>query len=646
MSALLDAALYYAEQGLHVFPLYEPLPDHSCSCGNLNCEGIGKHPRTPHGFTDASTDEAVIRDWWRRWPEANIGVQTGDGLLVLDVDERHGGEDALHKLEDVHGALPQTAEVVTGGGRHLWFRLSNGQKVRCSEGQLAPGLDVRAEGGYVVAPPSLHSGLKRYSWELTGVDEKIGIAPVPPWLLEKLTTPPPRGSESSGVNPSEVLKGVPEGKRDDTLFRYACSLRRRWIARAEAATLVLAAARVCRPPFTDKEALEKIEQAWRYPPGGGTFHPDEVEVRGIAGSVGGYPTPAEEKPEPPPDPAAFLRGELRNVARLKTGFPTLDQATRGGIPAGIVTALIGAPHSGKTAFASQIAIRAASEGYLVVILFKDEGRFAGAVRLGQQFGLERTKLENQDPDEIERFADALIERDIRLPDGDSAQWNLENLISWLEAEAHGGPRLLIVDTIQSAYAKASEDGRSLREEIEAKMRLLEGAAKRGALVIVASEMSRSAYRHKNEKENIRGIAAGAESRAIEYVSRLILTLEGDAEKVITAKVEKNSPGGKRPVLRLKFDPTRATFREISEDEAESEVDESSKAEEQKKRAKLMEKIRKALREHLELSVRGLEREVKGDKERLAEVRDEMVEDGLLLMREKGPSKLFRLPDVE
>jgi hypothetical protein len=109
------AALRYARRGWPVFPLFEAI-DGRCACGNRNCEDKGKHPRTPHGFKDAATEEKIIIAWWNRWPDANVGIATGrqSGLLVLDVDPDNG-EESLKKL--LGGSdLPKTQKVCTGGG--------------------------------------------------------------------------------------------------------------------------------------------------------------------------------------------------------------------------------------------------------------------------------------------------------------------------------------------------------------------------------------------------------------------------------------------------------------------------------------------------------------------------------------------------
>jgi hypothetical protein len=83
----LEAALAYARDGLHVFPLHNTDVAGACSCGRTDCHSAGKHPRTGHGHRDASTDPQQIRRWWSMWPDANVAIATGEsGLVVIDVD--------------------------------------------------------------------------------------------------------------------------------------------------------------------------------------------------------------------------------------------------------------------------------------------------------------------------------------------------------------------------------------------------------------------------------------------------------------------------------------------------------------------------------------------------------------------------------
>lgn len=137
-----------------------------CSCRQLDCGSPGKHPRTRQGLRNATSDPALIREWWQRWPTANLGIRTGavSGLVVIDVDPDHGGLDTMRSLAAEH-AIPKGLRVRTGsGGWHLYFAHPGGQ-IRNSAGTaLGPGVDVRGDGGYVIAPPSRHISGSTYQW--------------------------------------------------------------------------------------------------------------------------------------------------------------------------------------------------------------------------------------------------------------------------------------------------------------------------------------------------------------------------------------------------------------------------------------------------------------------------------------------------
>jgi hypothetical protein len=159
--SLLEVALGYAEAGRALFP----------------CLPNAKEPACKRGFRDATTNPATICRWWRN-TDYNIGIATGiaSGVFVLDVDGTDGAA-SLAELEAKHGPLPATATSTTGRGRHLWFATST--PVPCSAGRVGIGLDIRGDGGYVVAPPSIHPNGRRYEW-LRSDDP---VEP-PTWLLE------------------------------------------------------------------------------------------------------------------------------------------------------------------------------------------------------------------------------------------------------------------------------------------------------------------------------------------------------------------------------------------------------------------------------------------------------------------------------
>lgn len=172
-------ARVYASRGWSVLPLHTPraaATPAACSCGRRECAAPGKHPRVRwERFTGCPPTTAEVEAWFRRWPDANVGVVTGlvSGVVVLDVDPRNGGEESLAGLGE--GRLPPTASVRTGGGgRHLWFAAP---EAPVASRPLAPGLELKGEGGLVVVPPSLHVSGERYSWVA-----QSPLAPLPPFL--------------------------------------------------------------------------------------------------------------------------------------------------------------------------------------------------------------------------------------------------------------------------------------------------------------------------------------------------------------------------------------------------------------------------------------------------------------------------------
>lgn len=211
---LLWAAVTYAGCGWPVFPTE------------------GKRPlaaAAPHGLRSATTDLTTARSWWQRWPDAGVAIVTGavSGLVVVDVDGDEGVA-ALKALEAEHGALPRTRLAQTGGGGwHLLFA-HPGVEVRNSAGRLGPGLDVRGDGGYVIAPPSPHPSGSTYRWI-----RKREPLPAPEWLLTSMrppaTAPRPHAVPAASVRAStpwataalrgevEAVAGAQPGTRNATL---------------------------------------------------------------------------------------------------------------------------------------------------------------------------------------------------------------------------------------------------------------------------------------------------------------------------------------------------------------------------------------------------------------------------------------------
>jgi len=245
---LMEAALAYAELGHPVFP----------------CVPAGKIPLTSHGFKDATTDPARIRQWWAAAPKANIGLPT-EGLLVIDVDgtENDWPGDTEKALDLTSAALATTPH----GGRHYIYRQPGGKAWKSTAGRLAPKVDTRANGGYIVVPPSVVDG-RAYQWIETLRLEvpRDALPEPPPWLSEALDD---TGTETGPGDPNTDANAIPSGQRNATLASLAGTMRRVGMGRAEIrAALLQANADRCHPPLAAAEVEQIAASVGRYEPDG------------------------------------------------------------------------------------------------------------------------------------------------------------------------------------------------------------------------------------------------------------------------------------------------------------------------------------------------------------------------------------------
>ncbi|MER9911685.1 bifunctional DNA primase/polymerase [Mesorhizobium sp. M0050] len=185
----LDHALAYLANGWPLFPCRasETIDDRT---GEILAP---KTPLTSNGLRAATKNERIVREWWSRTPDAMIGIPTGKatGVWVLDLDRKPGvgdGHDWLEDMESANEPLPHTGRATTmGGGTHLFFRHVDGIRNR---GGLGVAVDVRGDGGYVIAPGSVAGDGRSYEW-IDGCGPEH-IADAPQWLLDLVTPPPVR----------------------------------------------------------------------------------------------------------------------------------------------------------------------------------------------------------------------------------------------------------------------------------------------------------------------------------------------------------------------------------------------------------------------------------------------------------------------
>lgn len=332
------AAERYAAQGLAVFPLHHPTTQ-GCSCGLLECRNAGKHPRTANGFEAATTSVAQVREWWARWPEANIGCVPGrSGHLVVDLDGPDG-ELTASRL----GLLTEpTLEVSSGredGGRHRWYHHPGGAVGNVA---LGHGVDVRADAGYVVLPPSRHRTGRVYRW-LGRMDEIVAL---PPAVVAML-----RGNASPERKPARQipLEPIRAGERNTALARYAG--RMLWTGASEAETLAVIVAlneANCDPPLDTAEVRQIVASIAKRE----AAKPSRLTSTGVHLSV------AEDLPEEPVTldaVAAAQTAEARELLERDTSsaprwtWPSLDRLQGPMMPGEfhVVGALMG---NGKSAF--------------------------------------------------------------------------------------------------------------------------------------------------------------------------------------------------------------------------------------------------------------------------------------------------------
>ena len=293
---MIAAALAYAARGWRVFPLIPrgKLPLIAKDAGGRGC-------------LDATTDAAKIREWWGAYPAANIGLATGHGFFVLDIDPIHQGDLWLESV-----TLPDTIQQQTGsGGTHFLF--AGPPTIPNSGGKIAPGVDIRGAGGYVVAPPSIHPNGRAYTWvDCEGVPTGEP-APAPQWLIDAAGVKKPVSAP--------IGEKIKKGTQHERLWKYACSLWGGKVAYTEdevyAAVLILSKRCEEVPPEAN---VEKIVHSVtrKHPPG---LSPD------YAAATKTKPSP---EPPPPPDPIDpdAISGDWKDLLHMtgKSPKPVLINA--------------------------------------------------------------------------------------------------------------------------------------------------------------------------------------------------------------------------------------------------------------------------------------------------------------------------------
>lgn len=258
----LEAALHYCDLGFSVIPIHGIVKG-KCTCGNAKCKKPGKHPRVK--WRDKSTKRPStddIKNWWKKFPNCNVGIITGEisGIAVIDVDGQEGLE-SLKALGLPIKELPETPTVKTGGGGyHLIYELPKNLNIKTRSGILNK-VDIRAEGGLIVAPPSLHASGKNYEW---AKDRGIDDVHVNRFDFSQLKQTKERPELRKKKKPTRAwfalaLEGTGKGDRNDTAARLAGRYFSLGLSEDEVIFLLDSWNRKNQPPMDNKELATTID---------------------------------------------------------------------------------------------------------------------------------------------------------------------------------------------------------------------------------------------------------------------------------------------------------------------------------------------------------------------------------------------------
>jgi hypothetical protein len=550
---LLAAALDYARRGWPVLPLHS-IRDGACTCGKADCDRPGKHPLNRlvrHGVKDATTDEEIIRVWWNAAPWANVGVATGaqSGIVVLDIDPRRGGEASWDALRRQHGALPRTPMVKTGsGGMHALFA-HPAVPIR-NRVNLAPGIDVRGDGGYIVAAASLHASGERYAWAIP--PDATPLAEMPGWLLELVRHDGGVPDADKPDDAPDAVAELPEDwherlVRDEHLFGY-------WTRK--------------KPLNGDDTSMSAYALAIanrlmrEYPD-----DPDAQRLAILRAFYNAHKKPAtltklrltlQKAKAGAPQPAPTGSAVIRNLADVKpTKVCWLDP---GRIPLGTLTVLDGDPGVGKTSIAFDYAARVSTGREMPDGKHGDlYAKPAGVVILSAEddpAATIRPKLEAMGAD-LKRIA--LLEG-VRVGTNDRMP-NLSDLAAIEDAIGRVDAKFLIVDPLM-AYLPGTKNAYRDQDMRAVLTPLIKLVGRLGVALLVVRHLTKQT----GEPVNVSALYRGGGS----------IGIAGAARSVLLVAPDRTDPNGERRLLvrvkgNLSKPPKGLLFRLAGGDDAPATV---------------------------------------------------------------------------
>lgn len=498
MFSLDDQIRDYLNKGWKVIPLHYPLPSGKCSCGNENCPSIGKHPTiTWKGIGDQPQDIEEVIKWWKDDPEYNIGILTGkqSGIVVIDVDGPEGIE-SLGKFD-----CPETPTVLTGKGKHLYYAYP-GLPIKNAV-RLLPGIDIRGDAGYVVAPPSGHMNGRQYKWY--GNTQNIPLAPLPSWVNQLLNR---ESSKTEANRPDHPT--VREGGRNNRLTSIAGTLRQKGAEFDEIReNLLQTNEKICDPPLPYCEIENIVKSICKYP--SGRLGQDQKN-RSITSLVKGF-TPSKDS-------------RLESICGL---------FLKGG-----VSLIAGYPGAGKTIFLLDLASRLSLGQETLDILDEPKKQSVLFVEgdIIREIMYDRARL-------LDLSANNSRLKLLALHDVITAGLELDlssrhSSVQIMELVQHINPDLIILDSLASLHSGDENDNKAMRKVM---MSLLDLANNTGAAIVAVHHL-------RKVKRSERGIPVSQDdiigasmfSRLATAAYGIDIQIKVDGDEIRTLKSLKNSIG--------------------------------------------------------------------------------------------------------
>lgn len=520
MGAILDYALDYAEAGYAVIPV----------------KPSDKAPYTAHGLKEATTDPETIRGWWNRWPDANVAVACGKvshDIIVLDVDVKQGknGLQSVTAWQAAHDYFPETVVAHTpSGGYHYFFRVSD-PGIYKNRVEAIPGVDIRGDGAYVVVYPSANESGKMYTWRhgvsILDTDELADANASVLELLELNARNSTAKKQDAAKRQRVDMHHVPEGQRNDTLFRFASKMVGSGISRDAALEAARAEVATWDNPLPDFEIVKTVDSAYN------SYEPNEETIYGNT-----RPEIDENGEYIPRLPAELSREFLLNPP------PKSKPVVVNYLREGEAMLLSGPPKAGKSFLIVQLAIAIATGSRWLGMTCQKKTVLYIDAELSASMTGERIR------DIRERMGISYLPDNLHVINTKTGQKDQITLRDVADDFVHGirSEEVVIVDPLYMFLNSDENDNSQMKKEMEQIRRI----ASIGVTVIVVHHMAKGTQAGKMSIDRASG--AGVLGRFFDSILTLNLLNREATDPARPERVEADTRSFQQPMpVNLWFD---------------------------------------------------------------------------------------------